>query len=100
MCSGLLHNYSTLGQFRRKNSCNFDQLPVLRCLLIALYAAFNSNYLMFSTQFIIFEPYYQCCLTWERKIESSLHLPALLVILQKHNGVNHKHVLCYKNYSS
>lgn len=69
----------------------------MRCLLP--FMLFLILILLFSTQFIIFEPYSQCHLTWERKIESGLHLPALLFILQKHNGVNHIHVLCYKNYS-
>lgn len=69
----------------------------MRCLLP--FMLFLILILLFSTQFIIFEPYSQRRLTWERKIESGLHLPALLFILQKHNGVNHIHVLCYKNYS-
>lgn len=51
---------------------------------------------MFSTQSIISEPYSQCLLTWDRKIKSSLHLPALLFILQKHNGISHVDIVMLK----
>lgn len=46
----------------------------------------------------MFEPYSKCLLIWERKIESIMHLPAFLFILQKHNVISHVNIFMLKEH--